>query len=197
VQSRARFSDAISKLHDYSLVEVQAGSYSLHPCVHDWTLSWLNREFDEELWRLAVHCIAESVKWMDDAEFWVENRRLTQHAYRLEYDRLKTSIDWTRVGLEHLSCIVYLHSQSGMRTALGQVYMQELQRSEEMGGKAYTTLTLKRAINLGHLYLDQGKIEKAERMLIQALQGYKVCGEQNHYRYYATMLTISILSRAR
>jgi hypothetical protein len=76
VESRARFSDAISKLHDYSLVEVQAGSYSLHPCVHDWALSWLNCEFDEELWCLAVQCIARSAEQEGEAEYWVRNRRL-------------------------------------------------------------------------------------------------------------------------
>lgn len=50
VKSKARFNYAMSKLHDYSLVEIRAGSYSLHTCVHDWTLEYLNRGFNDELW---------------------------------------------------------------------------------------------------------------------------------------------------
>jgi tetratricopeptide (TPR) repeat protein len=172
VESRARFSDAMLKLHDYSLVEAKAGSYSLHPCVHDWTLSWLNRKFDEELWRSAVHCIARSVKRKNDAEYWVQNRRLIQHAHRLEHNRLKKSIDWTRVGLKDLSNIALLYSQSGMRAAAEQMCMQALQISVT-GEHTPIILTfdhLDMANILGCLYFEQGRIEKAEQIYRQALQ---------------------------
>jgi tetratricopeptide (TPR) repeat protein len=184
VESRARFSDAISKLHDYSLVEAKAGSYSLHPCVHDWTLSWLNRKFDEKLWRSAVHCIARSVKWETNAEYWVQNRRLVQHAHRLEHNRLKSSIDWTRVGLKDLSDIAYLYSQSGMRAAAEQMYMQALQISVtgEHTPMILTIDHLYMANSLGCLYTEQGRIEKAEQIYTQALQGAeKMLGEENSY----------------
>ena len=56
----------MSKLHDYSLVEVQLKSYSLHACVHDWSLEFLNRIFDDKLYRLAVHSVGQSVQWEID-----------------------------------------------------------------------------------------------------------------------------------
>jgi tetratricopeptide (TPR) repeat protein len=170
MKSRARFSDAMSKLHDYSLVEARAESYSLHPCVHDWTLSWLNREFDEELWRLAVQCIARSVKWDTEAEYWVVNRRVLQHVYRLEHDQFRALIDWRRVDPGDLSCIAHLYSQSDINVAAEQMYVRALQGYEKAWGGEHTS-TLDTVNNLGLLYAKQGKMEKAEQMYVRALQG--------------------------
>ena len=55
----------MSKLHDYSLVEMSAGSYSLHTCVHDWTLGCLNHDLDCEIYQIAVHCVAEECEMGD------------------------------------------------------------------------------------------------------------------------------------
>jgi hypothetical protein len=44
--SRARLNRAILTLHNYSLLEVSGGRYSLHTCEHDWTLEYLNHEFN-------------------------------------------------------------------------------------------------------------------------------------------------------
>jgi hypothetical protein len=68
VESKARFNYAMSRLHSYSLVEVRSGSYSLHACVHDWTLEFLNRSFDHKLCRLAIRCIGQSVQMATEAE---------------------------------------------------------------------------------------------------------------------------------
>ena len=75
VESRVRFDRAMAILHSYSLVKVRPGSYCLHTCVHDWTLEYLNRTFNEELCGLAIQSIAQSVKWDTEAEYWVVNRR--------------------------------------------------------------------------------------------------------------------------
>ena len=74
VKSKARFHYAMSKLQDYSLVEVRADGYgySLHTCVHDWTLEFLNRRFDQKLYRLAVRCIGQSVQRETEAEYWIK-----------------------------------------------------------------------------------------------------------------------------
>jgi hypothetical protein len=61
LSSRARFYGAISTLHIYSLAEVSEGRYSLHTCVHDWTLEYLNRGIDQERCGIAVRCVAASV----------------------------------------------------------------------------------------------------------------------------------------
>jgi hypothetical protein len=87
----------MSKLHDYSLVEVQLKSYSLHACVQDWSLEFLNRSFDDKLYRLAIRRIGQSVQWETEAGCWVRNRRLLQHVQRLEYTHVKRSIDRSNI----------------------------------------------------------------------------------------------------
>jgi hypothetical protein len=73
VKSKSRFNKAISILREYSLVEVEGearpGQYSLHTCVHDWTLEHLNHKIDRTLSCLAVHCIARNVMWETEDEF--------------------------------------------------------------------------------------------------------------------------------
>src|SRR5271155_4175385 len=114
VESKARFNHVMSRLHDYSLVEIKAGSYSLHTCVHDWTLEYLNRTFNDKLCRLAIHCIARSVKWDTEPEYWVVNRRLLQHAQRLRHSHIITWIGWNSVEPGDLSYIAELYSQLDM-----------------------------------------------------------------------------------
>jgi hypothetical protein len=62
-KSRARFNQVISTLHNYSLLEVSAGQYSLYTCEHDWTLEYLNRGFDQEGCQIAIHYVAANVSW--------------------------------------------------------------------------------------------------------------------------------------
>src|SRR2546423_9723550 len=109
VKSKVRFNYAMSKLHDYSLVEVGAGSYNLHTCVHDWTLEFLNRSSNDKLYRLAVRCIGRSVQWDTQSEYWVRNRRLLHHVQRLDHDRVKGSIDWSSIEMSDLSSIAHLY----------------------------------------------------------------------------------------
>lgn len=81
--SKARFNKALGKLQEYSLVEVDvdggSGRYSLHACVHDWTLEYLNANINTELCQRAVCCIANSVRWDDEVGFSILNRRLVHH----------------------------------------------------------------------------------------------------------------------
>ena len=78
VKNKSRFNRAITKLQEYSLLKVGAGTYSLHTCVHDWTLEYLNRGFDAEFCLLAIHCIAQNVRhYYNYADFWKLARRLS------------------------------------------------------------------------------------------------------------------------
>lgn len=62
LSSQKKFGSIMRRLQDYSLVESHesAGAYSLHTCVHDWTLEYLKRSIDRELPWHAFHCVAES-----------------------------------------------------------------------------------------------------------------------------------------
>jgi hypothetical protein len=92
-KSKARFNRAMAKLQEYSLVEARVGYYSLHTCVYDWTLEYLNHGFDAMLCWQAIRCVAKNVKSMREHEFIHVNRRLVPHVWRLEEGRFGESID--------------------------------------------------------------------------------------------------------
>ena len=75
----------------YCLVEShhETGSYSLHACVHDWTLDGLNHDVDATQYWLAVDCVAGHIsdaKWSNLSA--LQYRRLNPHAERLLLNRL-------------------------------------------------------------------------------------------------------------
>ncbi|KAL8721410.1 MAG: hypothetical protein Q9181_007708, partial [Wetmoreana brouardii] len=114
LKSRARFYRAMSTLHDYSLLEVNRGQYNLHMCQHDWTLEYLNHDFDPERCRIAIHCVAANVCRMEEAEDWVKNRRMLPHARRFQHFRIKAAVDWNGIKLGDLSQFAYLYYQYDM-----------------------------------------------------------------------------------
>jgi tetratricopeptide (TPR) repeat protein len=180
-KNKVRFNYAMSKLHDYSLVEIRSQSYSLHACVHDWTLEFLNRSFDDKLYRLAVRCIGRSVQWDTETDYWVGNRRLLQHIQRFEHDRIRDLMDWSNIEVTDLHCIAYLCSQFDMNTEAEVMYLWALQGNEKAWGAEHT-LTLDTVNNLGLLYADQGKMTEAEAMYVRALQGYENAVGADHPR---------------
>ena len=183
VKSKARFNKAMGKLQEYSLVEVgveaRTGQYSLHTCVHDWTLEYLNRKINAKLCHLAVHCIASNVKEVTEAEFWVVNRSLVQHLGRSESGQLKNSIDWGSVELEDVYMIAYLNYNVGRKAEAEAMYKRALEGMEKAWGAEHTS-TLATVHNLGLLYADQGKMTEAEAMYKRVLEGYEKAGVAEH-----------------
>ena len=51
-------------LTDYCFIEVQTAteSWSMHNCVHDWTLATLNKDFDTQQYWYAFDCVTASTK---------------------------------------------------------------------------------------------------------------------------------------
>ncbi|RDW91132.1 hypothetical protein BP5796_02297 [Coleophoma crateriformis] len=174
VKSRPRFNKVMGKLQEYSLLEVevdaQSGQYSLHPCVHDWTLECLNCELNNELFRLAVHCIAENTMWDTEADFWIGNRRLGQHVSRIESQRIKESVDWNCVKVEDMYKIAYLSETVGRTVQAETMYERALAGYEKAWGPEHTS-TLDTVNNLGLLYKNQGRMAEAETMYERALAG--------------------------
>jgi hypothetical protein len=58
----ADFREAMRKLAEYCFVEVREESWSMHNCVHDWTLATLNKDIDIQHYWYAFDCIAASIK---------------------------------------------------------------------------------------------------------------------------------------
>jgi tetratricopeptide (TPR) repeat protein len=198
VRSKPRFNKAMGKLQEYSLVEVevdaQPGQYSLHTCVHDWTLECLNCKIDGELHGLAVHCIAANMKLVTEAEFWVMNRRLVQHVTRLEYERIRRSVDWNTVEVVDIYAIAYLNDTVGKLTEAEVMYQRALDGYEKTWGPEHAS-TLNTVNNLGTLYHNQGKLAEAEAMYQRALDGFEKAWGPDHTSTLNTVNNLGNLYR--
>jgi tetratricopeptide (TPR) repeat protein len=196
VKSKGRFNKAISILREYSLVEVEGEArprqYSLHTCVHDWTLEHLNHKIDGTLSCLAFHCIASNVMRENEGEFWLTNRHLEQHVSRLEYRRIRESIDWEIVAVEDIFSLAYLNKNQGKMVEAEKMYLRALEGAEKACGAEHTS-TLNTVNNLGNLYADQGKIAEAEKMYLRALEGYEKAWGAEHTSTLDTVNNLGIL----
>ena len=173
-KSRARFNRAISTLHSYSLLEMSEGQCSMHMCEHDWTLEYLNHQFDQERFRIAVHCVATNMKWETEAEYWVKNRRMLPHARRFQHFRIKAAVDWSGIEPNELFKLAYLYNKNEMNVEAEEMYTRALREYETWGLEHI--MTLNTVNNLGDVYLRQSKLVKAEEMFTRALRGYEKLG---------------------
>jgi len=192
LKGRARFNRAISTLHNYSLLEVSEGRYSLHTCVHDWTLEYLNHEFDGETCGIAIHCVAASVSWITEAEYWVRNRRVLPHARRFEHVRLTAAIDWSGIDPRDLNLLAGLYQQNDVNAEAEQMYMRALRGYEKAWGLEHTS-TLDTVNNLAILYADQGKMAEAEEMYVRALRGKEKAWGLEHTSTLDTVNNLAVL----
>ena len=179
LKSRARFNQAISILHNYSLLEVSAGQYSLHTCEHDWTLEYLNAEFDQERYRIAIHCVTANVSRESEAEYWVRNRRVLPHARRFQHNRMKAAIDWSAIEPGDSHMLVDLYRQNDMNAEAEGMYRWALDGYEKAWGPDHTS-TFDTVNNLGLLYANQGKLGEAEKMYRRALDGKEKARGPDH-----------------
>ncbi|KAF1964751.1 HET-domain-containing protein [Bimuria novae-zelandiae CBS 107.79] len=173
------FNSAVRLLCEYGLAYPEpslgqlSGStgYSMHSCVHSWTISVLNDRWDESLARLAVTCVASEVPSMDADRWWLLQQRLLQHAARHEHSITNVTADI--VGLEWaLHNLGLLYADQGKLAEAEAMHSRALQGYEEALGPKHTS-TLDTVNNLGALYADQGKLAEAEAMYSRALQGYE------------------------
>ncbi|TEY63628.1 hypothetical protein BOTCAL_0153g00160 [Botryotinia calthae] len=196
VKSKVRFDRAMSKLREYSLIEVetegQSGRYSLHTCVHDWTLGYLNLEIDAELYSTAISIIARNTMWDKEPDFWTNNRRLGQHATRLDNKKLKNSIDWGNIDPKNLFTIAYLNSTIDRLLEAEEMYQRVLQGYEKAWGLEDAS-TLGTVNNLGIIYKKQGKMTESEEMFQRALKGKEKLWGPEHISTLNTVNNLGFL----
>ncbi|KAH8588539.1 hypothetical protein B0O99DRAFT_582895 [Bisporella sp. PMI_857] len=171
------FHEAMRVLSDHGLVEahkpslelVESRGYSIHGCVHSWTVHVLNKEWDYNLAKVAVQSVALHTYEGQADRPWMTERRLLQHAARCFYIILKDllvddDMDWVyfNFGL--------LYANQGKLALAEQMYERALRGYEKALGAEHTS-TLDTVNNLGNLYKNQGKLALAEQMYERALRG--------------------------
>jgi tetratricopeptide (TPR) repeat protein len=193
VRSKPRFDRAMGKLQDYGLVEAPKKRYSMHACVHDWTLNSLNRAVDGALYGLAFDCVVKSINAQEGSQSsFMTCRRLAAHAVRLEHDRFQDLVEETgwkfkRYNDTHVIAD-FLRTQNQFWPA-EKMYRRSLAGKEVVLGPECVS-TLATVNNLGNLYGQQGKLDEAKQMYWRALSGYEqALGPE----YTSTLITVNNL----
>ena len=175
-EDEINFNSAIRVLCDHGLVEadtsqeaVESRGYSMHSCVHSWTIHVLNQDWNNKLARLAMKCIGLHIPANESDKWWVIQRRLLQHAARCSDIALNGKI--TEIGMElAFHNLGNLYRDQGKLGEGEKMYVRALQGYEGALGPKHVS-TLLTINNLGNLYMDQAKLDEAENMYIRALQG--------------------------
>ncbi|RDW83490.1 hypothetical protein BP5796_04981 [Coleophoma crateriformis] len=206
-EDELNFNEAMILLCSFGLVDPnpssqqQVGSrgYSVHSCVHSWTVFVLNKEWDNSLARLALTCVALEVPDTHEEHWWLIQRRLLQHVTRQALFMEDGSELYSHQGKLAEAEAMFARALQGYEKILGPNHtstlytvchvgnlyrlQHKLPRAEIMTRRALDgfqdTLgpkhrsTLLTVHNLGKLYSDQGKLAEAEQMYDWALQGYE------------------------
>ena len=190
------FHDTMRVLGNHGLVEVATSSeecieskgYSIHSCVHSWTVHSLNQKWDSSLARLAVKFVGAHVPGKKDIRPWLIQRRLLQHVARCSYIVLNGLItDDSMAWAFHQMGILYADQYKLVEAE--QMYQRALLGLEKAWGPEHTS-TLDTVNSLGILYADQDRLVEAEQMYQRALQGYeKAWGPE----YTSTLNTVNNL----
>ncbi|KAL4986796.1 hypothetical protein BDW68DRAFT_120598 [Aspergillus falconensis] len=179
------FNSVMKTLTNHCFLEVQTSmsSWSMHICVHDWTLTVLNKDLDPKQYQYAFDCIAGSIPSdISDSLGHLSFSRLGAHATRLVHQRFLQNNMLDEVLPDKLDDILniasLLHEQIQL-VAAEEMYQRALAGREKQLGPDHTS-TLNTVNNLGLLYADQGKLKEAEEMYQQALAGYKKAVGPDH-----------------
>lgn len=173
------FESVMGILAEYCFIEVQSGtrSYSVHSCVHDWTLGELNRVLDPQLYWYAFTCVSGSL----DQPIHLEKRqyaRFTRHGVRLTHDRITANIELASISSDHLdimNSVATLLSMQGQFTAAEKLFKKVLSFKQAKLGPEHIS-TLSTLNSLGNMYLNVESLDEAEKILLQAMAGYEKSG---------------------
>ena len=198
ISSDAEFEATMRQLTKYCFLEVQTSvaSWSMHTCVHDWTLATLNEVVDEKQYWYAFDCVGASIEQEDSNS--LGHFRLTDvtaHALRLGHVSDHRGDVMENLITNRLSRAVFiaeLLSQQVQLAAAERMYQRALTGYEKALGPDHTS-TLLTANNLGNLYRDQGKLEEAGKMYQRALQGFQNALGANHPWTMTVMTNLQML----
>jgi tetratricopeptide (TPR) repeat protein len=193
------FHKAVRVLSNHGLVEVatlseeriESKGYSIHGCVHSWTIYALNQEWSCDLARLAVKLVGAHVPKEESIQPWLIQRRLLQHAARCFYI-ISNSLIPDNGMTETYFNLGYLFFKQSKFLSAEQMYERALRGYEKAWGPEHTS-TLDTVNNLGNLYANQGKLVEAEQMYQRALRGKEKAWGPEHTSTLSTVKNLGNL----
>jgi tetratricopeptide (TPR) repeat protein len=176
-KDKLSFDSTVRVLSNHGLVEVittseewpESKGYSIHGCVHSWTIHTLNQDWDFDLARLAVKFVGAHVPKKKDIKPWLMQRRLLQHAAKCSH-MISTSLVVDDELTDEYHNLGLLYADQGKLAEAQSMYERALAGREKALGAEHTS-TLTTVNNLGIIYKNQGKLHEAEKMYQRALQG--------------------------
>ena len=173
------FSNAVQVLSDHKLVEADTSSneqdkprgYSIHRCVHSWTIHILNQEWDPNLAKVAVQFVGSYDQGEGAVQPWATQQRLLQHAARCSFIVLKGLATENDIESACHNLGTLFASQGKLDTA-EDMYKYALKAKEKACGLDHKS-TLNTVDSLAVLYARQRNVGAAEEMYEQALRGYE------------------------
>ncbi|KAM0137652.1 hypothetical protein ACHAO1_003971 [Botrytis cinerea] len=198
-EDELNFNEAVTLLCTFGLVDPdkssqeQIGSrgYSVHSCVHSWTVFVLNKEWDKSLARLALTCVASKVPNTDEKYWWLLQRRLLQHVARQAFFINDAEVNMDRLYWEFHK-LGNLYSDQGKLAEAEAMYCRALEGKEKAFGLDHIS-TLDTVNNLGNLYSDQGKLAEAEAMYCRALEGKEKAFGLDHISIFDIINNLGVL----
>ena len=201
VDNNISFDCMMKDLTDHCFLDIQTstGSWSMHGYVHDWTLAVLNRNINPEQYQYALDCVRASIPRISrDLLGHPSLSRLTAHATRLVHQCFLESIMVGQILHDQYEDIIdianLLHEQVQL-VAAGELYQRALAGREKALGPDHPS-TLDTVNNLGLLYSDLGKLNKAEDMYQRALAGYEKALGPDHTSTLDTVNNLGNLYKA-
>lgn len=174
IHGELNFERAIKTLLDYSMLEPQndPSAYFIQPVVHEWCFNFRLGGNLSSTVRLATMIVASAIKDIHDPLYRTLSRRLYPHCERIS--RLSSEVFKCNPGDEPRGQRLidswfyladFLHEYG--KFAGAEIYNIALYMCNDVGDKRNpNAMTIYN--NMGLLYMDEGRIKAAERMLIQA-----------------------------
>lgn len=170
-----RFAEAMGDLHGLCLLDFSAKTkeYSMHNCIHDWTLEKLNNNICKDNYRFAVRCVAYVVEDKDFEELQHPRlRSVAAHAARLSHQRFLEShvfqglTDKQFDELRYLCDILYAQSHYHPCIEIEQ----RLRSLFDAKGQSKSLRALSLCYDLGVSLSNYGKYDEAGEVLQSTLQ---------------------------
>ncbi|KAJ5624187.1 hypothetical protein N7510_000496 [Penicillium lagena] len=184
------FNGVMEVLVEYYFLDTHqtSDSWSMHNCVHDWTLVILNKDIDAKNYWYAFDCVSASIK--DDSTDDFANLSyspLAAHATRLVQQRLCQNdviYDIAPRRLDQASLIANLLRHQVLLLAAEKMYQRALAGHEKALGPP---------IDPRHCQQSQGRLDQAEQMYQRALAGREKALGANHPSTLITVNNLGVL----
>ncbi|KAJ5315622.1 hypothetical protein N7476_005929 [Penicillium atrosanguineum] len=200
VAHEVSFQGVMGKLTEYCFIEIhfESGTWSMHNCVHDWTLAALNKNVDIGHYWYALDCVNATISGVDTDCFGRTNYfRSAGHAIRLLHQRfLENDMIYYPAPdkLDKVSRVSRLLQDLIQLAAADQVYMRSLARYERALSSDHDSI-FDTVMYLGILYCNQSRLDEAEKMYMRVLAGCENALVPDHTSTLITVHSLGILYR--